>query len=131
MRKWIASVLAALLCFLCSCGRASFDSACARAGELVASWDEATLNLYRYEGRAIEYDGHEGYMVVMTLDGGAFSSDYTQERYQSMETAASCVSGMEAQLERCFGAFKDVYIIVLVCDSGGSALYTFVNGEMQ
>lgn len=116
---------------LCSCGDGRPASASERAGRLVGEWDEAALNLYRYSGRDVLYDGCDGYMVVMTPDADSFADGEALRDYQAVETVRQCAGTVYEQLAACFGGEEEVCIIVAVCDGDGKAIFTFLNGILQ
>lgn len=133
MRKIIMLAGAAvvfLLCIFCSCGDESMPSPSERADKMVDEWDRAALNLYRYSGRAIDYDGHAGYMVVMT-PADSFPDADTLRDYQTPETSRQCAATVYEQLSGCFSDETEFYIITVICAPSGNALYTYLNGELQ
>ena len=116
---------------LCSCGDGRPASASEKADRLVGEWDAAALNLYRYSGRDVPYDGCDGYMVVMKPDAGSFADDAALRDYQVEETVRQCVGTVYGQLAACFGSAEEVCIIVAVCDGDGKVIFTFLNGILQ
>ncbi len=116
---------------LCSCGGGRPVSALEKAGRLVGEWDAAALNLYRYSGRDVLYDGQDGYMVVMAPDADSFADDDALRDYQAEETVRQCAGAVYAQLAACFGSEGDVCIVVAVCDGDGKVIFTFLNGDLQ
>ncbi|MCM1149797.1 MAG: hypothetical protein NC319_06905 [Butyricicoccus sp.] len=115
---------------LCSCGDGRPASASEKAGRLVSEWDAAALNLYRYSGRDVLYDGRDGYMVVMTPDADSFADGAALRDYQTEETVRQCADTVYEQLATCFGGDGEVYVIVAVCDGDGKAVFTFLNGVL-
>lgn len=123
-------VLLCLLCFFCTCGGFSAQTCAERAQRMVGRWDKAALNLYRYSGREIEYDGHDGYMLVMTPEAGLFPCEEALLEYQQPGTVRQCVAAVYPELSECFAtAEAEVDIIIAVCDGDGKPLFTFFNGE--
>ena len=116
---------------LCSCGDGRPVSATEKADRLVGEWDAAALNLYRYSGRDVLYDGRGGYMVVMTPDAGSFADDAALRDYQTEETVRQCAGTVYGQLAECFDGAGEVCIIVAVCDGDGKVIFTFLNGVLQ
>lgn len=134
MRKIIVLAGAAvvfLLCLFCSCGEENTLSASERADKMLSDWDAAALNLYRYSGRDIEYDGHAGYMVVMMPDPLSFPDGEALRDYQASETSRQCAAAVHEQLSVCFDGIPDFCIIIVICDGAGKVLYTYLNGELQ
>lgn len=118
--------LVCLLCFFCTCGGPGGETCAERADRIVGRWDKAALNLYRYSGREIEYDGRDGYMLVMTPETGLFSSEEALREYQRLETVRQCVAAVYPELSECFaGAETEVEIIIAVCGGDGKTLFTY------
>lgn len=116
---------------MCSCGDGRGASASDRADRLVREWDAAALNLYRYSGRDVVYDGRDGYMVVMTPDADSFADGEALRDYQAEETVRQCAGPVYGQLAACFGGEGEACIIVAVCDGDGRVVFTFLNGVLQ
>ncbi len=116
---------------LCSCGDGRPASASEKADRLVAEWDAAALNLYRYSGRDVPYDGCGGYMVVMTPDADSFADGAALRDYQTVETVRQCAGTVYGQLAPCFDGEGEICIIVAVCDGNGKVIFTFLNGILQ
>ena len=134
MRKIILLAGAAVvlaLCLFCSCGEESTLSPSERADKMVSGWDEAALNLYRYSGRDVEYDGHASYMVVMTPDTSSFPDAESLPDYQRPETSRQCAATVQSQLSDCFADAGEFYIIIVICNESGKVLYTYLNGVLQ
>lgn len=135
MKKKIITLLCAatvgLLWLFCSCGDEVPLSASERADRMVSDWDAAALNLYRYSGRDVRYDGHSGYMVVMAPDAASFSDGNAVRDYQTEETVRQCAATVYGQLAECFAGEGEVYIIIAVCDGAEKVIFTFLNGALQ
>ena len=127
MGKIKAAAGAALLCllyFFISCAGSGARTCVQRADTMAALWDEAALNLYRYSGQEIEFEGHGGYMLLMTPESSFFASEEALREYQSYGTVRRCVETVYRDLSECF-AGEGACVVIAVCGGDGRPLFTF------